>query len=110
MQTTGAVVGALGLVGLGVGGYLWYDAGETFDSVSAACEEGVCPPDQADAIDEGRSREDAARWVLLLGGIAVTAGVTLVVVGSRQGSQTSEKPPALSLALAPTSVQLRGSF
>jgi len=110
MQTTGVVVGALGLVGLGIGGYLWYDSGKTYDSVSSACDDGVCPPDQADAINEGRSRENTARWAFVLGGIAVTAGVTLVVIGTGQRQQTSEKPPSISLALAPASVQLRGSF
>ncbi len=99
------IVGGAGVLAAGVGAYLWIDAGHDYDSVSDACQNKVCPPEQEDAINRGKTKERWSRISLIGGGLAVAGGVTLFVIGSR-----TERAAAVQGALGPSGVVVRGRF
>jgi tetratricopeptide (TPR) repeat protein len=107
LQTTGIVLSALGVAGLGVGAYYWIESGETYSEVSAACPDQTCPPTERGAVDNGIQQENIGRVGLIVGGLALATGVTLVLVGSRS---KSTEPRRLALTLSPRSMSLSGRF
>ncbi|MCA9594709.1 MAG: tetratricopeptide repeat protein [Myxococcales bacterium] len=105
LTTIGLIVGGAGVVAGGIGTYLWIDSGKDFDSVSGDCPNGQCPPGTQSRIDDGRSKENLARLLLIGGGAAVAAGVTLFVVGNAQENHAHARA-----VVGPTGAYLTGRF
>lgn len=105
LGTIGLIVGGVGLVAAGVGTYFWIDSGKDFDSVSDDCPNRQCPPEVQSQIDDGRTKESLAQMLLIGGGVAVAAGVTLFVVGSGQENQAQARA-----VVGPTGAYLTGRF
>jgi tetratricopeptide (TPR) repeat protein len=105
LRSTGFVLGVVGLGGLGAGGYFWVQSGNTYENVRAACPAGVCPPEQQEAINEGRTQERVAQVAFILGGVFLATGVTLFVVGGPSSRAAQE---TAAIAVTPQWVGVMG--
>ncbi len=105
LSTAGLIVGGAGVVLAGVGTYLWIDSGKDFDNLQNDCPNHQCPPETQSRIDDGRSKENLARVLLIGGTLATAAGVTLFVIGSQ-----NENTAQARAVLGPTGAYLTGRF
>jgi tetratricopeptide (TPR) repeat protein len=106
-QTTGAVMGAVGVVALGVGTYFWFNAGAIYDEVESDCPNRVCPPDEQARIDDGRQQESIGRIALIAGGVSTALGIGLIWFG---GNSQASAPRDVAIRLGPGSLVLDGTF
>jgi len=104
LRTTGYVLGALGIVGLGVGtGLGVFAMGRASDAHAAGCQAGTCP----DAASAGKDRSAAALGNgstigFVAGGALVASGLALVLIGRRPHGNESTPPASAALRLAPS--------
>jgi tetratricopeptide (TPR) repeat protein len=106
-QTAGAVMGAVGVVALGVGTYFWFNAGAIYDEVESDCPNRVCPPDEQARIDDGRQQESIGRVALIAGGVSTALGIGLIWLG---GDSQASAPRDVAIRLGPGSLVLGGTF
>jgi hypothetical protein len=105
LTTAGLIVGGAGVVLAGVGTYLWIDSGKDFDSLQNDCPNHQCPPGTQSRIDDGQSKENLARVLLIGGTLAAATGVTLFVIGNQK-----ENEPRARAVVGPTGAYLTGRF
>ena len=106
MRTAGLVVGAIGLVGIGVGS----GAGIRAITARNASGDHCRADDSCDAagLDLRAQSLTAGTWstaMFVVGGVALAAGVTLVVI-----APSSPSSPVVKAALGPGSLSLGGTF
>ncbi|MEP7125434.1 MAG: hypothetical protein ABJE95_31165 [Byssovorax sp.] len=106
MRTAGLVIGAIGLVGVGVGSGAGLRAIAAKSASGAHCHAG----DRCDAtgIDLRAQSLTAGTWstaMFVAGGVALAAGVTLVVL-----APSAPRAPDVKAAIGPGTVALTGSF
>jgi hypothetical protein len=95
VRTAGIVVGAIGIIGLGVGGFFGLRASSQVDDANKACPDKACANPQAVALNEdGNNSANVANVVVAIGGAALIAGVIMIIVGGPTTS--SAKKTALA--------------
>lgn len=90
MKTAGFVVGALGVVGLGVGATFLGLRQGTLGELETKCgkDHKSCPPDAQSLIDQGGLYSTAGSAALIGGGVTLAAGVILLLVAPRSVTKT----------------------
>ncbi len=125
-RITGLVVGAAGVVGIGVSVAFALKARSATDDLNAY--EGPWDDDQQDLYDDGKAAERTSLVAAAVGGGALVTGAILYYLGSREASRATElrhrnadmvsdlpSPPRFQLGAAPTAdgggfVLVRGAF
>lgn len=112
-RTVGLVVGAAGVVGVGVGTYFALHASSLWDTAHAACPANKCT-DSA-SVTKGRdasSAANAATVLLGIGGVALAAGVVIFVTAPNASSAPGTDKRTGRVYIAPTlgGVVLGGSL
>ncbi|MBI3206977.1 MAG: hypothetical protein HYZ29_35900 [Myxococcales bacterium] len=99
-RTTGYVVGAIGLVGLGVGGYFGYRAYSRWDDRNAHCTDAGCDPTGVDAGDDAKQAATIANIGVGIGVAALATGAILVLTaGPSERASASLTPDGRGLTL-----------
>lgn len=97
LQWVGIGTGALGVVGLGLGGIFAMNASDKHEQ--SGCVNGACRDASALSLNaEARSAGNVATVAVVAGGVLLATGVTLILVGPRRGASDEGK---LSAQLAP---------
>jgi hypothetical protein len=101
---TGAVVGGLGIASIAVGAYFGVQAINKSDQAKSLCSPELCTDPNAVAInDEAEVAANVANVTLILGGVAVAAGITMIAVGATRSSSAA-------IELRPNGLVVRGAF
>lgn len=111
----GVIVGSVGLVGLGIGGIAAAIAVGKDGDADAFCDGAVCrDPQGVELSESARSAGDVATVAMIAGGVALAAGIVLVLTAPSGGKPEG---PALALGVGavPSSapagaLSLTGSF
>jgi PEGA domain-containing protein len=102
-------VGAAALVaGAVTGGLSLAKVGELADH----CPDQRCGPDEQATIDEAGALGDASTGLIVVGGIAVATGITLIIVDATRGGASGgdDDEPELGVWLGPRGAGVRGVF
>lgn len=102
----GVFVGALGVVGLGVGGALALSAKKTFDG--ASCVGDRCDAFGAEARENARNRSDVAKVVFVVSAVAIVGGGVLWLTAPSSSERKGGVKLATGVSLG--GVLLAGSF
>jgi hypothetical protein len=108
LRTAAYVAGGVGLVGLTTFAIFGALEKSSYNDLQDACHGGPCPPEKADDISTGRSRQTIANVGLVAGLVGAAAGAVLFVV-----SMPSSKSPTSARAavvVTPGFVGVRGSL
>jgi hypothetical protein len=101
----GVVIGALGIVGLGIGGIATAIAVDKDADADAFCDGSVCREQEGvDLSGSARTAGNVATVAILIGGAAVAAGVVLVLTAPSDeavGASDARASGLTSVALAP---------
>jgi serine/threonine-protein kinase len=98
-------VGALGVVGIGMGTFFGIRAVSRKDEADQACSGKLCSADGLRANDQARTAANVSTWSFVAGGAALLgAAVLYVTVESRTGARTT------TLAAGSSGAEIRGSF
>jgi hypothetical protein len=112
MRIAGLVTAGAGVVLLGVGTYLAFDAQSDYDAAAEKCTDGACPPGPYQDTEDARSQGAMATYFIIGGGAALATGVALFFTAPKGSKET---PPAAGLrvnrvGIGPASVTVAGSF
>jgi len=112
MRTAGLITAGAGVVALGVGTFLAFDAKSKYDDAKAKCDGNVCPSGPYQDSEDARSQGTLATVVFAVGGAALATGAVLFFIAP---SGSKDKPPAAGLriervGIGPGSVVLGGAF
>jgi hypothetical protein len=112
MRTAALITAGAGVVALGVGTYLAFDAKGDYDAAKEECDGTVCADGPFQASEDARSQGTIATVVFVVGGAALATGAVLWFVAP---SGSEEAPPAAGIrvnrvGLGPGSVILGGEF
>lgn len=91
-RTAGYVVGALGLVGLGIGGYFGLRAFSRWDERNAHCTDAGCDPTGVEAGDDAERAAMIANVGVGVGLAAVAVGTYLVLTAGSSEHAASARP------------------
>lgn len=108
LKIAGFVVGGVGVIGLGLGIGMGVVASGTASSAeedAALCPNKVCTPAGREEIDSAETQATISTVGFVVGGVALAAGVTLVVVGFMQDGDAPAKSDA---AIRPTVFSVGG--
>ena len=96
MKIGGFVALGVGVVGLGVGTVFALRAGSKRGEADDLCGPDACPLSRKAEIDELDSDADSAAGIatagFIVGGVGVAAGVTLLILSSRESAENRTKP------------------
>lgn len=113
LQWVGIGTGALGVVGLGLGGVFAMNAQDKHEQ--SGCVDGACRDQNALSLNsDARAAGNLATVALVAGGVLVATGVTLFLVGPKRGA--ADEGSKASARLAPlvypgvAGAQLGGTF
>jgi hypothetical protein len=111
MRMAGLVTAGAGVVALGVGTFLAFDAKSDYDAAKEDCTNGICPSGPYQASEDARSQGTIATVVFAVGGAALATGAVLFFIAPK----SSDDKPAAGLrvdrvGLGPGSVLLGGEF
>ncbi|MCK6532196.1 MAG: hypothetical protein L6Q84_04415 [Polyangiaceae bacterium] len=99
-RTTGYVVGGLGIVALGVGGYFGLRAYSRWDDRNAHCTDAGCDPTGVDAGDDAKQAATIANIGVGVGAAALATGVILVLTaGPSERAAASVTPDGRGMTL-----------
>jgi len=107
LRTAAYVAGGVGVVGLATFAVFGALEKSTYNDLQSACNAGPCPPEKADDISTGRSRQTIANVGLVAGIAGLAAGAVLFVLGAPTKSPASARA---SLVVAPGFVGVGGSL
>jgi len=101
LQTTGLVLGGIGLVGMGVGAYFGLGAMSDNSKAKDYCAGNACTDQKGvDAANDASSKATISTIGFGAGGALLATGVVLLLVG---GNSSKERPPsAAGLSFVPT--------
>jgi hypothetical protein len=101
MQTTGLVLGGVGLVGIGVGAFFGLGAMSDNSTAKDYCSGNVCTDQKGvDAAKDASGKATISTIGFGVGGALLATGAVLMLVG---GSSTVERPPSTAgLTLVPS--------
>jgi hypothetical protein len=109
LKWMGLAVGGLGVVGVGVGGFLALSAKSDYESVS--CVNNVCPQPAYQVRVDARTKADWATGTIVVGGVAAVGGLLLWLLapegGGNQSSDSTRVQLALGLGTVGLTVRLR---
>jgi tetratricopeptide (TPR) repeat protein len=90
-RTAGAVVGGLGLVGLGIGAGFGLSAGSSFSRAKALCPNPTCGDSSGVALAHtAGSQADVATALFAVGGAALAGGILLMVLSPSPSPKSGE--------------------
>jgi hypothetical protein len=99
LHTVGAVTGGVGLVGMGVAGVLTLAANSAWKS--ANCPNGACAtPEDQDRAETAKTQADLATVMVIAGGVATVAGLSLVLFAPRGSESVATRVSVTPLATA----------
>jgi tetratricopeptide (TPR) repeat protein len=99
LTTAGLVVGSIGLVGMGVGGYFGLSAASKNNDAGDMCPNDVCAdPKGVDLTEDARSAARLSTGFMVGGGALVASGIALLIAGS---GASRERPESHALRLTP---------
>lgn len=103
IPTTALVVGGIGVVALAGAGFFAYKRSGLKDELDAACGSDLhaCPADKQSAIDSGKTYTTMTNVFLVVGVVAVGAGVVLWVTAPKP-KDSATAAPAASIKLLPS--------
>jgi len=106
-RTAGYVIGAAGIVAVGIGSYFGLRAFSKNGEAKDQCPRGyVCDfPDGPSLADEANNAARASNIAFAVGGVALIGGAVLLLTSPRSPSGTSTQ-----VGVAPTGFILKGSF
>jgi hypothetical protein len=105
-RPAGLVMGAVGVVGLGVGSAFGLAAmSRRSDAQSAGCVGNVCPADAASKRDEARNAANLSTVFFVAGGVLAAGGVTLWLLAPRP-----TRTPAVGLYVDGGAAGMRGTW
>ncbi len=109
LQIAGIVVGAVGVVGLGVGTYFALDASSLKSKANCTT---TCTTAGSHTLDDARSSAGLATASFIAGGALVVGGALLFILGPRSGAEGQSSTGAASITpiLGPTSAGIAGVF
>jgi serine/threonine-protein kinase len=112
MRTAGLITAGAGVVALGVGTFLAFDAKSDYDAAKEKCTNGVCPAGPYQASEDARGQGTVATVVFVIGGAALATGAVLFFIAP---SGSDEKPPAAGprikrVGFGPGNVMVGGEF
>lgn len=114
VKTAGFIVGALGVVGLGVGATFLGLRQGTLDELEGKCgaDHKSCPPDAQSLIDQGGLYATGGSALLIGGGVVLAAGLIMILVAPKPVPPTVTTRLQLtpSIALSPRGGALRFEF
>lgn len=109
--SAGLVVGALGVVGLGVGTAFGIRAvTKNSESNTSGCVDNACPPDAKQARLDAIKAANTATVAFVAGGALVAGGITLLVVGSEHGEARPQARLSVTGPGAMRGILLDGKF
>lgn len=94
------VVAGLGAVALGTAGVLWALHGNAVSERDAVCDAGGCDPSSIDANNRAIDLARATNASLIVGGVALAAGVTWFVIATARGGRAGDAPVVRPIAWA----------
>ncbi len=111
LTISGAVVGLVGVAGVGIGTSLFFLAKGDHDDLGELCgpSGNACPTGSADTIDAGKSKLMGAQIAMVTGGVLAAGGLGLLV-GGLVGGANKKKSDDISVGLGPGSLSLSGRF
>ncbi len=92
LRTVGYGVGAIGVVGLGLGGVFGAMAFGAKSDVSKACTGSQCSQPGLDAADTARKDGTISTVSFIAGGVCLAAGVTMILLGGKKTQQVGLVP------------------
>ncbi len=96
-RTVGLVTAGVGVVGLGVGTALGFDAiSKNSSSNSAGCNGDACPAGAYSTRQDARSAATASTVMFVVGGVLAAGGVTLWLLAPRSSDAVQVAPVALA--------------
>jgi hypothetical protein len=104
MRTGAYVAGGVGVVGLATFAIFGLMAKSTYDDLNTACGGGPCPPDKADEISSGKTKQTVANVGLAFGIVGAAAGATLFVLSASKANAA----PSAALTISPGWIGVRG--
>jgi hypothetical protein len=107
LSTAGWVASGVGVVGLGLGTWFWLKSNATYDEVQRACPNDRCTTDISGKVSDGKSQETLARVGMIVGGVALAGGVTMLVIGRKPGDRGAS---SAQLRIGPSWAALEGRF
>lgn len=113
LRIAGLVTAGAGVIALGVGSGLAIGAKSKYDEAKGDCTGSSCPSDPYDKIDEARTQGNIATVLMIGGGVAAAAGVTMWFLAprSREAASRAQGGVALRrLTIGPGSFVAEGSF
>jgi hypothetical protein len=91
MLPVGSVLTGVGVVGMAGFGYFGMKSRSTYDDLAAKCGPSKCGSSERDEADRGKREQTIANVSLVVGGVALATGVTLIVIGlGNHGSKKTE--------------------
>jgi hypothetical protein len=98
LRTAGIVVGSAGVVGLALGGVFLGLRQSAIDKLDAACgpDKQQCPPDLQGTSDDGKLYSTLFLPLMIGGGVAAAAGLTLILVAPSGKPKTPPTTAAFS--------------
>lgn len=108
----GIAVGALGLAGLGAGIALGLYAARDRDDALSRCPAGACDDEGFATVERARTKAHGATAGFVVGGVALTAGVVMMVLGVDAGASSTARvrPPILGCSFDGCAVAVGGAF
>jgi hypothetical protein len=107
LRTAAYIAGGVGVAGLATFAIFGSLEKSSYNELNDACHGGPCPPERADDIAAGRSRQTIANVGLGVGLAGLAAGVVLFVVSSPPKAPTTARA---SVLVAPGFVGVGGSL
>jgi hypothetical protein len=112
MRTAALITAGAGVVALGVGTYLAFDAKSDYDAAKKECDGTLCGDGPFQASEDARSQGTIATVVFVIGGAALATGAALWFLAP---SGSEEAPPAAGIrvnrvGLGPGSMIVGGEF
>lgn len=103
------VAGGVGVLGMATFAVFGSMSKSTYSGLEDSCPNGVCPPDQQEEIDKGKSQQTIANVGLAVGIVGLAAGATLFVLDTTTGNQERARR-GVRVGAGLGSVAVSGSF
>lgn len=110
-KTIGLIVGAAGVLGMGVGGALALSARAKYlDARDGHCVSGLCDDAGKSATDDARSLGNTATVIFALGAVATAGGVVLWLTAPSAEPSRAAKPTVTGVGVGAGTLSIVGRF
>jgi hypothetical protein len=109
-NTLAYVALGVGVVGVGVGAFFGLSAKSTKDDIDSKCKNGVCPEDQRDLYDKGKTQATVSTVGFIVGAVGLGAGTVLLLTGGKGKVESKASARRLTPWVGPGQVGMYGQF